>query len=190
MLVMTCFQTVTYSALVNGTPHKHITPTRGIRQGDPLSLYLFLICAEGLSHMLSMAKEKKKITGLSITRGGTRISHLVFVDDTLLFCRANLEEWSNMHRILQAYEKASGQRLNMEKTSLFFGKNISNETRVYIQQVVGVNSTRSYEKYLGLPSLIGQFKIYSFKNIEGRIWDRLNGWKESFFYLKLEMRFL
>jgi len=51
-LMMSCVRTVTYSILINGQPHGHIVPTRGIRQGDPLSLYFFIICAEVMSSML------------------------------------------------------------------------------------------------------------------------------------------
>jgi hypothetical protein len=66
-------------------------------------------------------------------------------------------------------KKSSGQRLNREKTSLFFSKNTKMEVRAHIKALAGVNSTQSYEKYLGLPSLIGRSRILSFKNIEGRI---------------------
>lgn len=84
-----------------------------------------------------------------------------------------------MQEILEKYERSSGQRLSTAKTSLFFSKNTKVEVRAHIKAVAGVNSTQSYEKYLGLPSLIGRSRVRSFKNIQGRIWDRINGWKEK-----------
>jgi hypothetical protein len=75
-MAMTCVHTVSFSVLINEQLHGNITPSKGIRQGDPLSSYFFIIYAEGLSSLLNQAKVDKGITGLSITRGATRISHL------------------------------------------------------------------------------------------------------------------
>lgn len=77
-LTMTCVRTVTYSVLINGQPYGNIIPSRGIRQGDPLSPYFFILCAEGLSSLLQRAEFERRITGLPITRGGTRLNHLFF----------------------------------------------------------------------------------------------------------------
>lgn len=90
---MTCVTTVSYLVLVNGMPHDLITPTRGIRQGDPLSPYLFIICAEGLSSLLNRVENNCEITGLAISRGGTRLVTCFFADDSLLFYKASVLEW-------------------------------------------------------------------------------------------------
>jgi len=84
-LLMSCIRTVTYSILINGQPHGLITPTRGLRQGDPLSPYLFILCAEVLSSLLQHSSKEGLISGVSLSRGGTRIHHLFFADDSLLF---------------------------------------------------------------------------------------------------------
>ena len=73
--IMHCLTSVTYSIRINGVPHGHITPTSGLRQGDPLSPYLFLLCAEGLSSLIRKAAMEEKINGISICRRGPQLSH-------------------------------------------------------------------------------------------------------------------
>jgi hypothetical protein len=87
-LMIECISTVSYSILVNGEPHGHIKPSRGLRQGDPLSPYLFLLCAEGLHSLIKKAKRDGAIQGVSLCRDGPKITHLFFVDDSLLFSKA------------------------------------------------------------------------------------------------------
>lgn len=91
-LVMACVRSVSYSVLLNGSPQGHIIHSRGLRQGDPLSPYLFLLCAEGLSSLLQRAVREWQISSLPITQGGSCLSYLFFADDSLLFCRATFME--------------------------------------------------------------------------------------------------
>ncbi|XP_042958109.1 uncharacterized protein LOC122293655 [Carya illinoinensis] len=88
-LIMVCVETVSYSVVVNGTPGAVFRPTRGLRQGDPLSPYLFLLCAEGLSSLLKNAEVRGLIKGVAVARGGKRINHLLFANDCVMFCRSN-----------------------------------------------------------------------------------------------------
>jgi len=118
-LLLSCVRTVTYSILINWQPHGKIVPSRGVRQGDLLSLYFFIICVEAMSSMLHQSIEAETISGISISRGGININHLFFADDSVLFCRANLWEWGKIREILDCYEAASGQKINREKTSFF-----------------------------------------------------------------------
>jgi hypothetical protein len=89
-MAMMCVKTVTYSILVNGQLYETIIPTRGLRQGNPLSPYFFLLCAEGFSSLTSKEANEGKVTGLPITRRGTRLIHLFFAYDSLLFYKANI----------------------------------------------------------------------------------------------------
>jgi hypothetical protein len=86
-LIIGCVRTVTYAILVNSQPVGSIKPTHSIRKGDPLSSYLFLLCAEGLSSLLSLAKAKGTITRVPISKSQPRLSHLFFAYDSLLFCK-------------------------------------------------------------------------------------------------------
>lgn len=116
--VMTCVSTVSYSFLINCQPQDPIIPQRGLRQGDPISPYLFLLCAEGFGGLIKKAHEDGKLHGIAVNRGAPSLSHLFFADDSVLFSRANLREASTLKNILQTYEKLSGQKINIEKSEV------------------------------------------------------------------------
>ena len=87
-LIMNCISTVSYSILINGMNHGNITPTRGLRQEDPLSFYLFLLYAKGLTGFISEATRSNKLSGISICRGSPAITHLLFADDSVIYTKA------------------------------------------------------------------------------------------------------
>lgn len=107
------------------------------------------------------------------------MTHLLFVDDSLLFCRATAQECQNVLDILDVYGKCLGQQINKNKTTLFISKSTSEELRDHIKVALGVPEIRQYEKYLRLPSLVGWNKKASFNYIKERIWKKIQGWKEK-----------
>ena len=153
--------------------HGDIKPTRGLRQGNPLSPYLFLLVSEGLNGLIQQAVTAGDLRGFSLCRNGPRISHLFFVDDTLLFCKAELKEVQTIQNILQKYELASGQNINSGKTTLFFGKSVSLVSKNAIKNLLGVPEIKEYEHYLGLPAVVGRNRRASLNYIKERIWGKL-----------------
>ena len=131
-LVMMCVTTVSYEVLINGEPRGKITPSKGLRQGDPISSYLFLLCAEGLSALIKKKEAVGLIRGVGVSKFAPPVSHLFFVDDSIIFCRATMEECKQVAEVLDTYGKELGQKINRDKTSLFFSKN----TRTDIQNGV------------------------------------------------------
>ena len=119
-------------------------------------------------------------TGVPTSRRGPRLSHLFFADDSFLFCKANLVEWRWLTKVLDRYEMAFGQKLNKEKMSIFFSHNTSVEKRKEITRLLGLQATDKYEKYLGLPTLVGRSRYKAFKGIRDKVWKKLNDWKVNF----------
>ena len=129
VLMMQCVSSVTYSIRINDYPRGQIVPTRGLHQGDPLSPYLFLLCADGLSALIKNAMSEGCMEGISVCKRGPSISHLFFTDDSIIFYKASMGECKALQRILKVYELASGQQLNRAKTSLFFSPNTKTEIK-------------------------------------------------------------
>ena len=131
--MMQCISSITYAVRVNGKPSGHIILSRGLCQGDPLSPYLFLICAEGLSALIKKVAADGLLEGVSVCRGGPCLSHLFFADDSLIFYKVTVEECEALQKVLCTYEQASGQQLNRAKTSLFFSPNTVKEIQEEIK---------------------------------------------------------
>ena len=167
---MECITAMSYSILMNGEPKGVIVPSHGLRQGDPLSPYLFLFCVEGLNALLRTAADEGVINGFSFCRNGPKLTHLFFADDCLVFCRSTLEEYHKIQELFAIYETASGQMINKEKTTLFFSRNTDEATQEALKVALSVSVIRHYEKYLGLPSFVGQDRNACFTQIKERIW--------------------
>ena len=102
-LIMMCVTTISCSVLINGEPRGIIIPSRGLRQRDPISPYLFLLCAKGLSTMIRKKEAVGMIKGVSVSRQAPSILYLFFVDNYTLFCRVAMEECKHVASVLDVY---------------------------------------------------------------------------------------
>jgi hypothetical protein len=177
--IMLCVETVDYTVLVNDNVTDTIKPGRGLRQGDPLSPYLFIICAEGLTTLIKHAEARGDIHRVKICRNAPIISHLLFADDCFLFFKANVNEAAAMKNILATYEAASGQAINFQKSEIFCSHNVIQVEQHNISDTLGVQAVLGTGKYLGLPSLIGRSKKSTFNFIKDRIWKKINSWSSK-----------
>jgi hypothetical protein len=175
--MMLCVSSVNYSALVNFEKVGPIHPGRGHRQGDPLSPYLFILVAEGLTALISKAVANGELHGVKICRRAPSVSHLLFADDCFIFCRSNLSETRKLMEILKIYEDASGQEINLSKSEVFFSRNISRAAQVDLSNLMGVRHVLGTGTYLGLPSIVGRSKKATFAYIKDRIWRKINSWR-------------
>ncbi|EEC66671.1 hypothetical protein OsI_32959 [Oryza sativa Indica Group] len=179
-LIMNCVTTVNYKIKVNGDYTEVIKPDRGLRQGDPLSPYLFVICAEAFSAAIQAAEGSKRLCGLRICRGAPILTHLFFADDSLLLLKATESVANEMKQIILDYERSSGQIVNRDKSVVMFSSNMDEEEKKVFSHTLGINCIAHNDRYLGLPVFIGRSKAKTFEYLKEKIWRCIQGWKEKF----------
>ncbi|KAM6596656.1 uncharacterized protein LOC133034319 [Cannabis sativa] len=176
-MIMECVSSVTYSILLNGKPLPKFSPKRGIRQGNSISPFLFLLCNDVLSRIISKDQELGRIHGIQLARGAPAISHLMFADDTILFCRANSREAENLGKCLKVFEDWSGQRCSKPKSGILFSRNCPDSIRNEISLKLGIETMRGNEKHLGNPFLFTRSRQKDFDFLKSKLLSRLDGWR-------------
>ncbi|XP_010462981.1 PREDICTED: uncharacterized protein LOC104743622 [Camelina sativa] len=142
--IMSCVRSVSFSVIINGSPYGSFRPTRGIRQ----------------------ATREGRIQGIQISNGGPRVSHLFFADDSLFFVKADHRNSSTLLKIFKEYEDASGQMINLEKSSITFGNRVYHHNQGRIKQTLLIPNSGGGE----LDSLIANFWWGSTKNKRKLSW--------------------
>lgn len=177
--VLQCISTVSYAFLIDNEVLGEVVPQRGIRQGDPLSPYIFILCAEVLSGLCVKAQEDGLMVGVKVSHS-PRLNHLLFADDTMIFTKSNKQSCSTLLHILRDYELASGQKINPDKSSISFS---SKTPLVELQRVkahLGISKEGGVGKYLGLPEHFGRKKKDLFASIVTRMKQTASGWSSRF----------
>lgn len=122
-----------------------------------------------------------KISGISLSSSCPAISHLFFADDSLIFCKASIPEIYVVKRTLLDYKKASVQKINFDKSVLWFSPNVKMKFRKYVQSIMGMSLVSSLGNYLGIPSSLSRSKNRDFARIKDKLWKVVQGWKANLF---------
>ncbi|XP_062020933.1 uncharacterized protein LOC133737384 [Rosa rugosa] len=176
-VILSSLKSVSYSLIINGEPTSFITPTRGIRQGDPLSPYLFILCAEGFSSFITASVSQGILKGLLMNPSAPVIHHLLFSDDSLMFGEASEHECLSVKAILDIYGRASGQQINLQKSSVVFSSNVGMDSQHFLASILGVQRVSDHGQYLGLPLHVGRSKVAVFAYLKERLTKKLVSWR-------------
>ncbi|KAJ0938354.1 putative RNA-directed DNA polymerase [Helianthus annuus] len=137
------------SVLVNGSPTFEFKCDKGMRQGDPLSPFLFVVAMEALSCLLNKAREVGVVSGISLPNDGPHLSHLFFADDALILGKWDASNALNIVRVLRCFYACSGLRINLGKSNLY-GIGVSDSELGAMADVVGCTPDSLPFRYLGL----------------------------------------
>eukprot|EP00253_Pinus_taeda_P002612 PITA_02612 len=164
-----------FSILVNGIPMNTFNATRGIRQGDPISPFLFIMAAEGLGRIIKRELREKRIKGLKPWGNNLEITHQQFVDDIMLFGEVSIKEVRNIKRVLEIFMEASGMEVNKEKSYTFIF-NTPGSIKAHLTRTLGFRQGDLPTKYLGNQLDIHPTRMKNWQDVIDKIKKRLASW--------------
>ncbi|XP_030939755.1 uncharacterized protein LOC115964624 [Quercus lobata] len=168
-----------YTLLINGSHEAKINPSRGLRQGDPLSPHLFITGCEVLARLISRKENKGNIRGVHLANGAPAITKLFYADDVMLFCNAKLSEIRILLNCLDRYGKWFGKIISVKKSGIFCSKGVRLDFLRQFKDQWGFKKLRHGTKYLGVPLFLSNNKARDFAYVKEKIDARLASWKSK-----------
>ncbi|XP_074293061.1 uncharacterized protein LOC141619965 [Silene latifolia] len=179
-LMMRCVTTMSYEILVNGVPLPQFKPRCGLRKGDSLSPYLFILCMEVLSRIVEHAHELRLIHGIQLVREVRPITHLFFADDSVFFFKDKGNTVTHLVQIIKDYCEASGQRLNVDKSGILFSPNTTLIKAQRTMKVFDIKKNNGIGKNLGIPAEFKESKQGIFNALIDHVTRRISSWNGIF----------
>ena len=181
--IMHFIETVTMSVTWNGQNSEWFKPTKGIRQRDHITPYLFVLCIERLGHIINQAVIEGLWKPIKLSRAGPPLIHLFFANDLLLFSKASEEQIRIIMNCLDTFCVASGQRIGLHKSTIAFSSDVDKAVAQHISTISSIPVKPQSEKYIGIPSIMGRINLGTFQHFLDRIEGRLEGWKSKYLTL-------
>ncbi|XP_062013994.1 uncharacterized protein LOC133730411 [Rosa rugosa] len=172
-LVMNCVTSTSMTLLINGSPGRKFRPTRGLRQCDQLSPFLFLFINDVLSTMIRKIYNAGLLDAIKLNTNDPLVSHLFFADDSIFFLKATLSNCEVLSDTIHQYCCASGQSINKQKSTLFFSHNTQPEIVHLISSVLDMKSVPNLGHYLGLPTVWGRSKLSALAYVKENILQKI-----------------
>ncbi|KAG8389521.1 hypothetical protein BUALT_Bualt02G0238000 [Buddleja alternifolia] len=176
-LIMSCVESAHLQILWNGEPLEPFAPRCGLRQGDPLSPYLFVLCMERLSYLIEEKVNNKVWDPISFGRNGPCISHMFFADDIILAAKANEKSARSIQKTLDFFCKASGLKVSLAKSTVYFAPRTAPSVRGDMVEILNFQPTSHLGKYLGVNINHSRNSSSNFRGLIEKVQLKLSGWK-------------
>ena len=160
--------------MLNGSAGPKLMHARGLRQGDPLSPYLFILAMDVLSRIFDIATEEGHLTPLKGRQARLRLS--LYADDVMIFTNPVKEDIACIMRTMKAFGEATGLNINMAKSSVATVRCADLDMDEILGDLVG-NRVSFPIQYLGLPLTIGRTRMVHLQYIQDRAKSKLAGWQ-------------
>ncbi|PKU81037.1 Putative ribonuclease H protein [Dendrobium catenatum] len=177
-----CISDVHYSIVLNGALEGYFSSSAGLRQGCPLSPYLFCVVMDALSCLL----EERGFKGISADNFS--LSHLLYADDVLVFGEASLENCQKLASILSDFGNATGLQINLDKSAIIFSKH--QNFHQDICNTLSIHNITTKITYLGIPLSFQRLKIEDFFPLVDNINKKMNGWKANLLLFAARLQYL
>ncbi|XP_019167697.1 PREDICTED: uncharacterized protein LOC109163410 [Ipomoea nil] len=176
-LIMFSVRESSISLLWNGEKLAPFQPGRGLRQGDPLAPYLFILAMERLSWDIQEKVRVKNWKPITLSRGGTGVSHLFFAEDLMLFAEASEDQGRMIMNCLKKFSGKSGLNINVSKSNIFCSPNTNSEIKRGLKNLTGISVSDNLGTYLGIPILHKRVSKHTFGYILDGMKRKLANWK-------------
>lgn len=176
-LIMNCISSVQHSLIINGNTTDFFSSSRGIRQGDPMSPYIFILCMEIISSMIKKKVDNKR--WIAAKTQDISLSHLLYADDVLLFAKVNRKSIKAIQSVLKDFMDTSGLNANLAKSYVWFSPNTPSHIRNSTSSSLGIQENKKPGIYLGITLGITGHKR-DFDHIVDRIKSKVNDWKGKY----------
>ncbi|GLT32300.1 hypothetical protein SLA2020_069760 [Shorea laevis] len=176
-IIMSCLSSADFAIVINGRTSDSFKPSRGLRQGDPLSPYLFMLCVKFLSMKLQGDSNMREWKGTKLGKRGPIISHLFFADDLIFVGKASLSNATYLENLLAFFCQRSSQKINLSKSKILFSHNVTVETKLNICAKLNIPETHSLGKYLGFPISPKRLSKADCSFIVDKVRSKLTSWK-------------
>lgn len=156
-----------------------ITPTRGLRQGHPLSPYLFIFVITVLARLINRENNQGNLNGMKLSQAAPQITKLLYADDVLLFGKAKHAEVDSIMECLNKYCEWSGQQINLEKSGLFASKGVHAQFLEQIRSQKGYKKLPHNTKYLRVPLFLSSHHKKDFNYLKENLEFRICSWEKQ-----------
>lgn len=179
-LVQSCLSMSRVTIQINGGSSGcgFISPTWGLRQGCPLSPFLFIITMEFLTKQFALQQQKGCIKGITLAKTAPSITHVLYADDLMVTAKASHSEVTELQRILESFGQASGLSINPDKSTIWFSRFCNEECKMRILSELKAQPAAEDEKYLGIVvSQSNGHRDTTHDMLVDRMYSKLAGWK-------------